>query len=480
MFFKKKIWDDGKDFIDIPNNQNIFLNKIKKNLSSRKRFKKSIYYKLFIYFLVLFFLIISFKTFAYFFDISAWKISQFLFKPVVAELEKDENWFVNILLIWAWGWDHDWADLTDTMIIASIDLNSKSIVMLSIPRDFYVNYDKRYSWSRINEIFRDMFLRISNLWVEEDVAREQARKILAKEIEEISWMKIPYFLQIDFAWFEKIVNALWWIDIDVPESIVDTTYPDWNWWYETFSIKKWPQHLDWEIALKYARSRHSSSDFDRAARQQMIISAIKDKALSSEILTSPYKIKKLFWIASDNIETNFEFSEIFTLASFSWEFSRDSIYNAVLNDDWNTRWWFLWTPPRVDYGWAFVLIPYSWEWDYSRIQLFSDFIFKNRDFSKLSFEVLNSTTWVPWVATKVWNRLTRYWMNINSVWNWWRDDVLEKTEVIVYSSKFDSETFKNFWDEIFPWVEISFVDKVWYYEETNIDVTIKVGNNIRF
>jgi len=360
MFFKKKIWAKDKNLINTSETywSNAFIRKIRQSLQSRKVDNKHFLHKIFIYIFVLFALLFTFQSFSYFFDISAWKISQMFFEP--SDLKADENWYINILLIWAWWWDHDWADLTDTMILASIDLNSKTIVMLSVPRDFYINYDKKYHWSRINEVFRDMSLRMERIWVDEDVARKQARKILIKQIEEISWMKIPYYLQIDFRWFEKIVDWLWWVDVMVPSTIVDTTYPDWNWWYETFSIKKWEQHLDWETALKYARSRHTSSDFDRAARQQLIISSIKEKALSSEVLTSPYKIKKLLSIVSENIETNLELWEIFTLASFSWEFSRDSIYNAVLNDDWNTRWWFLWTPPREDYWWAFVLIPYSW------------------------------------------------------------------------------------------------------------------------
>ena len=481
MFFKKKIWISGKNTINTWKlNDNTFLNKIRKNLLSRKVDNKPALYRFFVYFFVLFILFFLLKWFLYFFDNSAWKISQYFFKPMLSDVQTDENGFVNILLIWAWWWDHDWANLTDTLILVSIDLKWKNITMLSFPRDLYLKYDEKYRSSRINEIFRNTITRLEKIWIEEKVARKEARKILVKQIEKISWMKIPYNLQIDFKWFEKIVDSLWWVDILVPNTIVDTTYPDWNWWYETFSIKKWERHLSWEIALKYARSRHSSSDFDRAARQQLIISAIKEKAFSSEILTSPHRIKKLLNIVSDNIETNLEFGEIFTLASFSWEFSRDSVFNAVLNDDANTKWWFLTTPARVNYWGAFVLIPYSWKNDFSRIQLFSDFIFKNRKMTKMKIEILNSTSWIPWVATKVWNRLWRYWININSVWNWDKDKILKKTEIIIYNSDFDSEIFKEFWIEIFPKVDVKFIDKVWYYEETNIDMTINIWENIRF
>jgi LCP family protein required for cell wall assembly len=158
-----------------------------------------------------------------------------------------------------------------------------------------------------------MSLRMEAMWISEDIAKSEARRILTKKIEKITNMSIPYFLQIDFRWFEKVIDAIWWITVDVEKTIVDTAYPDWNRWYETFAIKKWVHNLDWETALKYARSRHSTSDFDRAKRQQVVINAIKDKALSSEILVNPYKIKKILKIIDENFQTNLNFWDLFTL-----------------------------------------------------------------------------------------------------------------------------------------------------------------------
>lgn len=76
---------------------------------------------------------------------------------------------------------------------------------------------------------------------------------------------------IDFAGFKDIINILGGISIDVPESILDREYPDNNWGYMTFQVQKGLQNFDGDTALKYARSRHSTSDFDRSNRQQLII-----------------------------------------------------------------------------------------------------------------------------------------------------------------------------------------------------------------
>lgn len=474
MFFQKKIWDNKKIPLKIkaPDSFSLW---IKKNFLWRIRDKKKSFYKIYFYWILFLILFSSIKIVSWIYDFTASELSKKFFQPVFTELQKDENWYINIFLIWAWWEWHDWANLTDTMILASLDLDSKKVTMMSIPRDLYVDYDTKYKSSRINEITRDMTYRFEAMWIDSETAREQARNILIKKVEDITNIEIPYYLQIDFKWFEKIVDAIWWITIDVEKTLVDTAYPTWDREYETFAIEKWIQELDWETALKYARSRHSTSDFDRAKRQQGVLNAIKEKALSSEILINPYKIKKILWIITENFETNLSFWDLFTLWNYAWDFHKDSISNFVLNDDWNTSWWFLWTPPRADYWWAFVLIPYSWEENYERIQIFTDLIINNRELTQTSFEVLNWTNY-SWFATKVWNRLWRYWFDIKNIWN--SDENLETTKIIFYNSKIKSEVFKKFWDEIFPWSKVEFVDKIWYYEETNIDVSIIIWNNL--
>ncbi len=70
------------------------------------------------------------------------------------------------------------------------------------------------------------------------------------------------------------------------------------------------QVFDGETALRYARSRHSTSDFDRSERQQLLIKAIKDKALSLDFLTSPGKIQNVLTAIRANIDTDLTLSHI--------------------------------------------------------------------------------------------------------------------------------------------------------------------------
>ena len=472
MFEKKRIGE-----VDTPNSNLFRINPSKSyKLKNRLKLKKSKLYNFFIWILILFLIIFTIRFFFLSINFSIFSISKWFIDKLVS-IEEDENWFVNILLIWAWWWDHDWALLTDTMMVVSADLKNKSVTILSIPRDFYVNYNPIYHWSRINEIYRDMSKRMENLWIDKTIASNEARWVLIKTISNILDLKISYFAQIDFKWFIEIVDTIWWIEIYNKQKILDETYPDWEWWYEIFELDKGFHALSWVTALKYARSRHSSSDFDRAARQQQIINAIREKVFTANIITNPSRIKNLYNTASKYYKTNLWLSQILSLAYSFKDFPKENVYNAVLNDDFESRWWFLWTPPRSDYWWAYVLIPYSWYSDYSKIQIFSDIIFNHRELSKLTIEVLNSTL-LNWVAWRVAKRLERYWLNIGSVWN--TTETSKYTQINVLTSNVDINSFTNYWDKIFPLSQVKIVDKIWYYEETDIDIEIIIWNNIKF
>ena len=74
------------------------------------------------------------------------------------------------------------------------------------------------------------------------------------------------------------------IDVDVPEALYDPTYSETELPGDYFPLDFSPglQHMDGKTALGYARSRYNSSDLDRIQRQQRVIFAAMDKALSLE------------------------------------------------------------------------------------------------------------------------------------------------------------------------------------------------------
>jgi hypothetical protein len=75
------------------------------------------------------------------------------------------------------------------------------------------------------------------------------------------------------------VDAVGGVDINVPQAIHDDAYPTDDYGYQTVDIPAGPQHMDGDLALKYARTRHQDNDFARTARQQQVVGAVRDAML---------------------------------------------------------------------------------------------------------------------------------------------------------------------------------------------------------
>lgn len=276
--------------------------------------------------------------------------SESLFQTVSGD-EKDK---INILVTGIGGGDHDGANLTDTIIFASLHPESKTVSMLSLPRDLYVEYPLG-GRGKINEIYMRSVLKKES--------SEQAMGKLGDKLREITGEKMDHYISIDFDGFTKFIDLLWGIEVNVPEELIDREYPDNNWGYMTFAIQKWPQILDGATALKYARSRHSTNDFDRSLRQQLVIKAVKDKLFSMDILTSPTKIKSLYYAVISHIKTDLTMGQLASLALFAKDVPTENILSFNLNDScfqglaYCERGGFLYTPLRELFGGASVLLP---------------------------------------------------------------------------------------------------------------------------
>lgn len=315
----------------------------------------------------------------------------------------DENGRTNILLIGAGGEGHDGANLTDTIIVASIDYENKVVPMISIPRDFYIISDK-YPNQRINSIY-DTYMR-------KDGKREGIR-VLKEIVEGITNTDIQYYAFVNFKGFEDIVDAMGGVEIMVEEAIYDPYYPKGETiYFETFKLKAGLQQLDGETALKYARSRKTTSDFDRAKRQQQLMYAIKDRAFSMDILTDPGKITALYNSVADNIDTNLSLAEILELAKLSKELNKEDIFPAVLNDDPSSCGGLLYTPAREYFDGASVLLPAGE--DYSHLHRVVNTIFNHTRTvaAQEEIQVLNGTK-TPGLAGVTMNLLLRNCLNVS-------------------------------------------------------------------
>lgn len=310
------------------------------------------------------------------------------------KIQTDKENHTNILLLGTGGANHSGGTLTDTMIVASIDHDNDWVSMLSIPRDLWVETEELYGGNRINsivELVAEQEMYNNNL--SEEAAYQKGYEVLQKAVSEIMGIPIQYYAQVDFSGFVEIVDAIDGVDVVVENAIYDTSYPADNGSidYQTFSIDEGPQHLDGATTLKYVRSRKSTSDFDRAARQQIVLQAIKEKALSLGVLTSPSKIKDIYDAIDSNFESNLKWDELVYLAKISSKFSSDNVSTWVLNDNPLSTGGFLYPAERVLETDPFLLLPY--QDDFSDIKKFANLVLIHPEVhaNPLTYQILNGT-----------------------------------------------------------------------------------------
>ncbi len=330
----------------------------------------------------------------------------------------DENGRTNFMLIGTGGEGHDGANLTDTIIIASIDYENKVVPMLSIPRDLYI-ISSEYGNQRINSVYSSYLNKYG---------KREGIHALKKLVGEITGMEIQYYALVNFQGFEGIVDSLEGVDIMVEESIYDPKYPRGETiYYETFKIDAGLQHLDGATALKYARSRSTTGDYNRAKRQQSLLYAIRDRAFSLDILTDAGKIKSLYDSVAESIDTNLSLAEILELAKLSKEFNKDDIFPAVLNDDPSSCGGLLYTPAREYFDGAAVLLP-AGGGTYSYIQQVANTIFNHTKTmaAQEEIQVLNGTK-TPGLAGVTMNLLLRNCLNVTYYGNATNRDLEQST-----------------------------------------------------
>jgi len=239
-------------------------------------------------------------------------------------VEKKER--VNILLLGIDQRENDpgpWR--TDTMILVSIDPATGSAALLSIPRDLWVTVPG-YGENRINVAH---YLGDLRDYPGGGVA------LAKKTVWYTLGVPVHYYVRINFTGFEKLVDAIGGLTIDVKEPIHDESYPDGNYGTIVVDIPAGIQQMDGQTALRYARSRHGTNDYDRMARQQAVVLAARDKILSLDIPLS--RIPKLIELAGDSVRTDMNINEILALAEVAKRIDRAHIRYGIIEESMTTR-----------------------------------------------------------------------------------------------------------------------------------------------
>lgn len=309
--------------------------------------------------------------------------------------EKDES--LNILLLGIGGGNHEGPNLSDTIILANINPEKNEVNMFSLPRDLWIPE----LGDRINSAYA--------------FGEEQNKKgmLLAKSVvEKVTGQPVDYVFVIDFSGFVKGVDHMGGIEVEVSRTLDDYAYPIagkenelcgyspeeveelvataeaelgvevFPCRYKHLHVEKGRQHMNGQLALEFVRSRHAigeeGSDFARSRRQQEVIAAVREKALSLGILLNPVKVFGLVNILQENINTDIQKEEYDDFIKLASKMENVKIKSHVIgmaeNED---EYGLLVNPPiAAEYKYKWVLAPRKGNGNFSEIQSYIECVEK--------------------------------------------------------------------------------------------------------
>ena len=280
------------------------------------------------------------------------------------ELNGENDDRVNFLLLGVGGEGHDGPELSDTIIFASFRPSTKEVGMLSIPRDLTLPIPG-YNWRKINHI---------NAFGEEE--EDGYGPVFASEvIGDMLEQEIHYYVKVDFDGFEELIDELGGVNVYVERAFTDSTYPTDDYLTTTVNFEEGWQKMDGETALQFSRSRHGNngegSDFARAARQQKILLAVKDRVLSASTLLNPSRLSKVVSTLSSHMQTNMSLWEMVRLGSFVPQIDTEAITHHVLDESEDGPLY------ATSINGAYVLLPRNDDW--SPVQRLAANVFSETD-----------------------------------------------------------------------------------------------------
>lgn len=241
------------------------------------------------------------------------------------KLKADEKGRTNILIFGTSGYDmdgeegdgiHDGAQLTDSIMVVSLDQESGDVAMVSLPRDLYVG-NTCTSTGKVNEVYF-----CANLSGNDEAGGADALKAVMKEIFDVD---IQYRVHVDWGALVQIVDGLGGITVTLDEDIEDA-------WTNTFIKAGEPVNLNGEQALGLARARHGTEmgDFTRGNSQQKILAAIQNKLVEGGIDLGV--ALGLVDVVGDNVRMDFNIEELKTLFYLAKDISLDDMRQIPLVD----------------------------------------------------------------------------------------------------------------------------------------------------
>lgn len=254
-------------------------------------------------------------------------------QSIDARLLEEGGSRINTLII---GADNA-AGLTDTLQIYSIDPVNNTLSILSIPRDLYVDNPLGRK-TRINEIYNAGKKACQNSGnCDEDL--DNGAVALKKVLNKVLNIDIHYFARVDFRGFKNIVDSIDGVTIYVEKALSDPGYPcdndpglECGYYQKAGTI-----NMSGSQALKYARCRSGNcgNDFGRAARQQQVIEAIREKILSLGVVTNPQKITNIISTLGSHFKTDMKLDEIIKIFQIIQGIDKTKTTTGILDNSIN-------------------------------------------------------------------------------------------------------------------------------------------------
>lgn len=211
---------------------------------------------------------------------------------------------------------------TDTMLLLTVDPQSKTAGMLSLPRDTWVKIPLEGGQIVEGKV------NTANFYGDLYKYPGGGPALAKKTVENLFSIKVHYVAKVDFTPFEKMIDALDGVYVDVEKPLKDDEYPTPDYGVKRVFIPAGLQHLDGQTALEYVRSRHQDSDFGRMKRQQQVILAMRDRALSLGMLT---KLPRLIGEFKDMVYTDLTPAEALALAKLISEVDAGSVTSRSID-----------------------------------------------------------------------------------------------------------------------------------------------------
>jgi LCP family protein required for cell wall assembly len=259
----------------------------------------------------------------------------------VKQAEWDGKKRLNVLLIGSDGGRQGRASgslLTDTMITISVDPTTGRVAFISLPRDA-AGIPLPRNWPAYSRLGGKWNNKINTLYVQARANsglfpgndKERGYTALMGALGQLYGLDIDYYVAVDLNSFRSVVNTLGGVVVDVQLPVYDDGYPtDDGRGKLKLYVPPGMRKMNGQESLAYARSRHGSSDFDRSARQQRVVTSVRDQSDISNLL-QPGVITELIKQLRKDVKTNIPPKLVPSMLSLAQDIDLDRRENLVLS-----------------------------------------------------------------------------------------------------------------------------------------------------